>query len=142
MWLPLLSLILEPLQLSYAQGSDNDVTQSQPVSIFAWQPQIYVIVALFGMVLIVVVAQFVLLFTARDRITGNDVIRAFSMPLIIATLVSLVGIGYSNSQLQPVYGLIGTLIGYLLGRGDASGLPRPRERAKPEDTSEPSEDHS
>jgi hypothetical protein len=139
-WLPLFSLILETPQLGYAQVSDTDVTQSQPASIFAWQPQTYVIVALFGMVVIVVIAQSILLFTARDRITGNDVIRAFSMPLIIVTLVSLVGIGYSNKQLQPVYGLIGTLIGYLLGRGDAPGMPRPRERAKSKDTSETSEE--
>jgi hypothetical protein len=95
--------------------ADEGLVQS-PVD--AWPPAVYVVSFLCGLVLVVIIVQFVLFFFARDRITPGDITRAFSTPLIIITVVALVGIGYGVNQIQPVLGLIGTLIGYLMGRGE------------------------
>jgi hypothetical protein len=100
---------------SRALGDDGRLDQS-PAD--AWPPAVYVVSFLCGLVLVVIIVQFVLFFFARDRITPGDITRAFSTPLIIITVVALVGIGYGINQIQPVLGLIGTLIGYLMGRGE------------------------
>jgi hypothetical protein len=37
------------------------------------------------------------------------------MPMVVASAVFLVLLGYSNEQMTPVIGLLGTMIGYILG---------------------------
>lgn len=51
---------------------------------------------------------------------GHDpqiILRTFGMSLIIVMSVFLVVAGYSDQQIAPVMGLLGTIAGYLLGRG-------------------------
>lgn len=50
---------------------------------------------------------------------GNDaehVLRTFGILVIVFSAVFLVVTGYSESQITPVIGLLGTIAGYLLGR--------------------------
>jgi len=58
-----------------------------------------------------------------DRVTKKTprprfVLQAFALPLIIISAIFLVVTGYSQEQIAPVIGLLGTIAGYLLGRGD------------------------
>lgn len=46
----------------------------------------------------------------------HQTLQAFAVPLIIVAAVFLVVAGYSEHQISPVIGLLGTLAGYLLGR--------------------------
>ena len=46
----------------------------------------------------------------------STLMRAFTIPLICVMAVLLVLIGYSQEQIAPVMGLLGTVAGYLLGR--------------------------
>jgi hypothetical protein len=48
----------------------------------------------------------------------EPILRAFGVPLIITAAVFLVVTGFSNQQISPVVGLLGTLAGYLLGKTD------------------------
>jgi hypothetical protein len=76
--------------------------------------------------------EFVLFLRARDRVSASDIIRGFSVILILIGVVALLGIGYDEKQVQPAIALFGTLLGYLLGRGDrrdSSGGTPPAEHS-------------
>jgi hypothetical protein len=52
-----------------------------------------------------------------------DILRIFTMPLVIVFSVIMVVIGYSRDQMTPVIGLLGTMIGYVLGAAHSPSLP-------------------
>jgi hypothetical protein len=49
---------------------------------------------------------------------AGDVLRLATMPMVIAATIFLVVLGFSNEQMTPVIGLLGTMIGYILGFGN------------------------
>jgi hypothetical protein len=52
--------------------------------------------------------------------SANEVIRAYGLTLIITGALLLVTAGYSNQQMSPVIGLLGSIVGYLLGSSEKS----------------------
>jgi hypothetical protein len=52
---------------------------------------------------------------------AGDVLRLATMPMVIAAAIFLVVLGFSNEQMTPVIGLLGTMIGYILGSATAKG---------------------
>lgn len=48
--------------------------------------------------------------------SSEAVLRIFGTILIIVIAVFLVVAGYSDTQIAPVMGLLGTIVGYLLGK--------------------------
>ena len=48
----------------------------------------------------------------------NMILRPFGTILIIVAAVFLVVAGYTEEQIAPVIGLLGTIAGYILGRSD------------------------
>lgn len=50
--------------------------------------------------------------------TPNSLLRFNGLTLIIVAGILLVTAGYSDQQMAPVIGLLGTIAGYLLGSGD------------------------
>jgi hypothetical protein len=69
------------------------------------------VVLLFGFS--VLVLAFVLIQKGKQP---EAVLRIFGTILIIVTAVFLVVAGYSDKQIAPVMGLLGTIVGYLLGK--------------------------
>lgn len=111
--------------------SNGDVTASSPTS---WTPEFYLVLVFCLLGFSVLAMQFVLFLRSSERISANDIMRAFSTTLILISVVALVGVGYTQQQAQPAYGVIGTLLGYLMGRGTLAGdLPRSPQRRKPDD---------
>ncbi|CAG9201844.1 membrane hypothetical protein [Paraburkholderia tropica] len=52
--------------------------------------------------------------------------RVFGLTLVITVGLLLITAGYDNTQIAPMMGLLGTIVGYLLGKGDTSDTqPRP-----------------
>lgn len=51
---------------------------------------------------------------------ADDVLRALGVPMIIGAAVFLVVTGFSQNQISPVIGLLGTIAGYLLGKTNGS----------------------
>ena len=51
---------------------------------------------------------------------AEDVLRIFGTVIIIISAVFLIVAGYSDKQIAPVMGLLGTIVGYLLGKDTAS----------------------
>lgn len=64
----------------------------------------------FGLIVIGIMAVLVL-----NKSQTGDVLRLFTVPMVIVAAVFLVVTGFSNSQITPVIGLLGTLAGYVLG---------------------------
>lgn len=50
---------------------------------------------------------------------ADEVLKLFGTIIIIVSAVFLVVAGYTDTQIAPVIGLLGTIAGYLLGRSDA-----------------------
>jgi hypothetical protein len=76
-------------------------------------------VLIFGIVVIIVMGVLVL----RNSSTG-EVLRLFTVPMIIVAAVFLVVTGYSKDQITPVTALLGTLAGYILGvQSQKGGTP-------------------
>lgn len=48
----------------------------------------------------------------------DDLLRSFVTILIVVSAVFLVVAGYSEKQIAPVVGLLGTIAGYVLGKSD------------------------
>jgi hypothetical protein len=53
-------------------------------------------------------------------ITSHDVLKLFGTMIIVISAVFLVVAGYSDTQIAPVIGLLGTVAGYLLGSKDTT----------------------
>ena len=70
--------------------------------------------AIIGLGTLIILALAIAL-RAKDA-TANDVIRGYSIILIITGSMVLISAGYSNDQIAPAMGLFGTLAGYLLGQ--------------------------
>lgn len=52
----------------------------------------------------------------QRKISGEDSIKFITITLIIISTLFLITAGYSNNQIAPAVGLLGTIAGYLLGR--------------------------
>lgn len=74
------------------------------------------VVLVFGLAVIALATY--LIRTSRD---GELVLRVFGTIVIVVLAVFLVVAGYSDTQIAPVIGLLGTIAGYLLGRTAARG---------------------
>ena len=83
------------------------------------------IVLIFGLIVIVFATHLI----QRGK-SAEAVLRIFGTILIIVIAVFLVVAGYSDTQISPVMGLLGTIAGYLLGREsrDRTGTEPVRRR--------------
>ncbi len=65
----------------------------------------------------------------RTRVTwGPTTVRIFGLTLVINSGLFLITAGYSQDQIAPMMGLLGTIAGYLLGKTE----PKTRKTAAPE----------
>ncbi|WP_417914487.1 hypothetical protein [Candidatus Electronema sp. JM] len=69
------------------------------------------IVLLFGLLVI-----FLATYLIRSGKNTEAVLRIFGTILIVVMAVFLVVAGYTDTQIAPVMGLLGTIAGYLLGK--------------------------
>ena len=73
------------------------------------------VILAFGVVVLVLAT-----FLIRGGKSAESVLATFGTILIIVVAVFLVVAGYSDKQIAPVMGLLGTIAGYLLGKGSNS----------------------
>jgi hypothetical protein len=73
-------------------------------------------VLVFGVIVIGIIAYLI-------RIGSNteELLKVFGTSLIIIYAIFLVVAGYSDEQMAPVIGLLGTIAGYILGRSSSRG---------------------
>lgn len=72
---------------------------------------ISVVVLLFGFVICFLASRLL-----GKGYSADSILKVFGTVLVIVSAVFLVVAGYSDKQISPVIGLLGTIVGYLLGR--------------------------
>ena len=55
-------------------------------------------------------------FLRRRNLTADDILRTISVTLIIIGSLFCMAAGFDNSQIAPIIGLFGTIIGYIVGK--------------------------
>jgi hypothetical protein len=68
-------------------------------------------VLVFGLVVLLVAAHLI-----RNGKSADSILKIFGTITIIIAAVFLIVAGYSDRQISPVIGLLGTIAGYLLGK--------------------------
>jgi uncharacterized protein YacL len=76
-----------------------------------------VIILIFGLVIALVMAYLV-----KNNNEPESLLRSFGTVIIIIAAVFLIVAGYSEKQIAPVIGLLGTIAGYLLGKSTPKKL--------------------
>ena len=112
------SVINNPLP----EPGDSSVKIITPLSRFEFTLSLTVLV--FG--LIIILLEIFLI--KSKRISSEDTIKFIIITLIITSTLFLITAGYSNDQIAPAVGLLGTIAGYLLGR-----IQNPHKDEKNED---------
>lgn len=57
---------------------------------------------------------------------NQEATKVFTVTVIVTAGLFLMTAGYSSEQIAPMYGLLGTIVGYLLGKANSSEQkPRP-----------------
>lgn len=95
-----------------ASGDDDEVGQG---------PVLLGVAALaFGLAVIGVVAFLRL----REAIDNPSFTKLAGLALVLSVGMSLIVVGYSQQQITPMMGLLGTVAGYLLGKSDDAAAAR------------------
>jgi hypothetical protein len=77
-----------------------------------WEFSLSIVVLIFGILVILLE-----LFLIKNRKIGSEnIIKFLIVTLIIISTLFLITAGYSNDQIAPAVGLLGTIAGYLLGK--------------------------
>jgi hypothetical protein len=93
------------------------------------QNDVYLAYATLGFGLLALVLQ---LYAMRSiHSSAEDVLRTFSVTLVITLTLFLIASGWDNNKIAPAMGLFGTLVGYVLGR--RSSTPPQGAAAQPPD---------
>jgi hypothetical protein len=71
----------------------------------------------FGIILII----FIGLITYKNRGWDRELSRIFIVSVVIIAGLFLMTAGYSDKQVAPMFGLLGTMIGYVFGKSSQSG---------------------
>ncbi len=108
----LIALLNNQLDNLSQATAQNVIKNSVPPTI--WTSELAVtlsiIILIFGVIVFGLMA-----FLINKGHEANDVLRVCSLPLIIISAIFLIVVGYSQQQIAPVMGLLGTVAGYLLG---------------------------
>jgi len=70
-------------------------------------------VLVFGLILVVFT---VILALRKNTGWDQESTRVFTISLIVTAGLFLITAGYSDQQIAPMFGLLGTIVGYLLGK--------------------------
>ncbi len=71
------------------------------------------IILIFGVLIISIEVYLII----RGQIEAKDIMKYIVVTLIITCVMFLITAGHNNNQIAPAMGLLGTIAGYLLGKG-------------------------
>jgi len=110
---------LEKMKATAVKNAPKTSTdEKNQVRASLWSPELVCKLSLgigvFAMILLGCVT--LLLRREKEHIEPEQILRTFGILVIIFAAIFLVIAGYSDTQITPVIGLLGTIAGYLLGR--------------------------
>lgn len=93
-------------------GSTTGLSEYNPLSSLTFY--LSILVLLFGLIVMGLEVYLI----ATGKIIPDHSIKFITVTLIVTSTLFLITAGYSNNQIAPATGLLGTIAGYLLGRGN------------------------
>lgn len=108
-----------------ASADTPQITNTPPTSSDAGAPEVMSVMTSYEILLSLSVLIFGLIVMGIElylmkvnKFDQNQTIKFVLVTLIITSALFLIAAGFSNNQIAPAMGLLGTVAGYLLGRGD------------------------
>lgn len=108
-----------------SQTGTAEVTNTPPTTTDAGAPEVmsimtsYEIWLSFGVLIFGLIVMGIELYLMKvNKFDQNQTIKFVLVTLIITSALFLIAAGFSNNQIAPAMGLLGTVAGYLLGKGD------------------------
>ena len=108
-----------------AYAGTPQITNTPPTSSDAGAPEVLSVMTSYEIFLSLSVLIFGLIVMGIElylmkvnNFDQNQTIKFVLVTLIITSALFLIAAGFSNNQIAPAMGLLGTVAGYLLGRGD------------------------
>jgi hypothetical protein len=105
-----------PRQTNNASKAGERPTDREPVYTTTKTPYEFYLAALtifLGVSALVLVS---LLFWRHIREKSDEFVKLFAFIIVVFSAIFLIVVGYADSQVAPVYSLLGTIIGYVFGR--------------------------
>jgi len=93
----------------------TETDQKSGTHLAAWTPELVCKLSL-GIGTFALLSFALVAFLIWQKKNAEQVLRTFGILVVIFAAVFLVVAGYSDTQITPVIGLLGTIAGYLLGR--------------------------
>jgi hypothetical protein len=107
-----------------------EVAPSQVAKEAWWTPRSAMtmcsMVLAFGFIVIVISS-----WLAMKKVDKDAILKVVTIPMAVMLAVFLVVAGYSDSQIAPAMGLLGTIVGYVLGTARNVERPAQSGDAKP-----------
>ncbi|MGV3586310.1 MAG: hypothetical protein ACO1OF_04855 [Adhaeribacter sp.] len=94
----------------YPEPAETTEVVALPITRLEFQLSLYVLA--FGILVILLEIYLI----RNKNISSEDTIKFVIITIIIVSTLFLITAGYSNDQIAPAVGLLGTIAGYLLGR--------------------------
>jgi hypothetical protein len=115
----LIFLVLLILELPTAASSgEGHVVEAVPLPLSGQSEQFLLTMTFCVLGAITIVLEFLLFYRNRALWSGLDFVVGVGTQTIIVAVIIVLGIGYNAEQSQPAFALLGTALGYLLGRGE------------------------
>jgi len=102
----------EPSRIPDAATIPNAATQGRSLT------EIYLSLAVLVFGILLLMLEVAVIFRQRQG-WGSNSMRIVGLTLVVIAGVFLITAGYSESQIAPMIGLLGTIVGYLLGKSDS-----------------------
>ena len=94
----------------YPEPNETSEILSLPLSRLEFQLSLFVL----GFGILIILLEIFLIKT--NRISPDEAVKFILVTIIIVSTLFLITAGYSNDQIAPAVGLLGTIAGYLLGK--------------------------
>lgn len=104
----------------YVSGQNSDrpqpgMSMTGEVYISPWRDIFGIGVLTVGVVLV----GMLVFLLHHDRLSINVFYRLFGLSIVLTAGLSLYAVGYDHQQIAPMFGLLGTIAGYILGKADS-----------------------
>ena len=115
----LISLVFCCLSLTYAY---SQLVPDKPATVgrTLLENVLSIAVLAFGLILAGILT-IVALKSKSEKAFGTNYVKLVGLTLVITSGLFLICAGYSQDQIAPMSALLGTIAGYLLGKGESKG---------------------
>jgi hypothetical protein len=107
---------------------DSSPQEEEPMPQHRSDTEIYLSYSVLGFALVIIILQAAVMLRSAEG-WGVQSTRVFGITLTVTMGTFLITAGYSQNQIAPMMGILGTLLGYLLGQAKPEDVRPARTRS-------------